>query len=87
MAMVISFDVGFTERCSSPIWFSTGPEQTPTHWKQTILWLNDENQQKLMVLLIFLYLSQPFNQLQCDYYSRIIIEHFVYYLVYKVAAI
>ncbi|KAG5179000.1 S-adenosyl-L-methionine-dependent methyltransferase [Tribonema minus] len=38
-ALVVSFDIGFTAQCTEPVWFSTGMQAEPTHWKQTLLWL------------------------------------------------
>ncbi|KAF0759345.1 hypothetical protein AaE_003719 [Aphanomyces astaci] len=29
-----SFDVGFEDKLTNPLWFSTGAEATPTHWQQ-----------------------------------------------------
>lgn len=40
-ALVIWFDVGF-ESCHTPVRFSTGPNSRATHWKQTVLYLEDE---------------------------------------------
>ncbi|CAI5481353.1 unnamed protein product [Closterium sp. Yama58-4] len=37
---VAYFDVGFT-KCHKPIGFSTGPKSRGTHWKQTVLYLED----------------------------------------------
>lgn len=47
----ISFDIGFTHKChkSTSVWFSTGPQSTPTHWKQTLLWLNPRARPTLKV--------------------------------------
>ncbi|CAI6008859.1 unnamed protein product [Closterium sp. NIES-65] len=39
-ALVAYFDVGFT-KCHKPIGFSTGPKSRGTHWKQTVLYLED----------------------------------------------
>lgn len=39
-ALVAYFDVSFT-KCHKPIGFSTGPKARPTHWKQTVLYLED----------------------------------------------
>ncbi|KAH7280658.1 hypothetical protein KP509_36G007700 [Ceratopteris richardii] len=40
-ALVAYFDVSFT-KCHKPIGFSTGPRSRPTHWKQTVLYLEDD---------------------------------------------
>lgn len=39
-AMVLWFDITFSA-CHKPISFSTGPASTCTHWKQTVLYLDD----------------------------------------------
>lgn len=39
-ALVAYFDVSFT-KCHKPIGFSTGPKARPTHWKQTVMYLED----------------------------------------------
>ncbi|MCO5606897.1 hypothetical protein L7F22_061088 [Adiantum nelumboides] len=39
-ALVAYFDVSFT-KCHKPTGFSTGPKARPTHWKQTVLYLED----------------------------------------------
>eukprot|EP00250_Pteridium_aquilinum_P034747 c8041_g1_i1 orf=211-1374(-) len=39
-ALVAYFDVSFT-KCHKPVGFSTGPKARPTHWKQTVLYLED----------------------------------------------
>eukprot|EP00245_Coleochaete_scutata_P011689 TRINITY_DN4388_c0_g1_i4.p1 TRINITY_DN4388_c0_g1~~TRINITY_DN4388_c0_g1_i4.p1 ORF type:complete len:307 (+),score=44.90 TRINITY_DN4388_c0_g1_i4:341-1261(+) len=39
-ALVAYFDVGFT-KCHKPLSFSTGPTKRQTHWKQTVLYLED----------------------------------------------
>ena len=39
-ALVTFFNVEFT-RCHKKIWFSTGPDHHPTHWKQTTFYLHD----------------------------------------------
>lgn len=39
-ALVAYFDVAFT-KCHKPVGFSTGPKARPTHWKQTVLYLED----------------------------------------------
>ncbi|GJP61967.1 hypothetical protein CLOP_g19084 [Closterium sp. NIES-67] len=39
-ALVAYFDVGFT-KCHKPVGFSTGPKSRSTHWKQTVLYLED----------------------------------------------
>merc|ERR1712216_401439 len=33
------FDVEFSEGCQSPVFFCTSPRNTPTHWKQTLFYL------------------------------------------------
>eukprot|EP00050_Salpingoeca_kvevrii_P003553 m.227347 g.227347 ORF g.227347 m.227347 type:complete len:558 (+) comp10849_c1_seq14:4415-6088(+) len=33
------FDILFEAGCDDPVYFSTGPEATPTHWKQTVFLL------------------------------------------------
>lgn len=38
-SFVISFDVGFERGMVTPVIFSTGVQSTPTHWKQTTLWI------------------------------------------------
>eukprot|EP00735_Rhodelphis_limneticus_P008481 TRINITY_DN2149_c0_g1::TRINITY_DN2149_c0_g1_i1::g.12877::m.12877 TRINITY_DN2149_c0_g1::TRINITY_DN2149_c0_g1_i1::g.12877 ORF type:complete len:514 (+),score=139.54,sp/Q54EF2/ANM1_DICDI/46.22/2e-93,Methyltransf_31/PF13847.1/2.3e-11,PrmA/PF06325.8/1.8e+03,PrmA/PF06325.8/3.8e-10,Methyltransf_18/PF12847.2/1.2e-09,Methyltransf_26/PF13659.1/8.8e-09,Methyltransf_11/PF08241.7/1.5e-08,MTS/PF05175.9/3.1e-07,Methyltransf_23/PF13489.1/5.7e-07,PRMT5/PF05185.11/2.7e-06,Methyltransf_12/PF08242.7/0.00014,Methylt len=39
-ALVCYFDIGFVRGCDqNPVYFSTSPSHTPTHWKQTILFL------------------------------------------------
>lgn len=38
-ALVAFFDVAFTA-CHTPVHFSTGPASRPTHWKQTVLYLD-----------------------------------------------
>ena len=38
-ALVAFFDVSFTA-CHTPVRFSTGPASRPTHWKQTVLYLD-----------------------------------------------
>eukprot|EP00249_Psilotum_nudum_P007787 c20816_g1_i1 orf=302-1138(-) len=40
-ALVAYFDVSFTH-CHKPTGFSTGPKSRPTHWKQTVLYLEDD---------------------------------------------
>ena len=40
-ALVGYFDTLFESGCSNPVYFSTGPEVTPTHWKQTVLYLEN----------------------------------------------
>eukprot|EP00238_Polyblepharides_amylifera_P003725 CAMPEP_0196584850 /NCGR_PEP_ID=MMETSP1081-20130531/48704_1 /TAXON_ID=36882 /ORGANISM="Pyramimonas amylifera, Strain CCMP720" /LENGTH=375 /DNA_ID=CAMNT_0041906207 /DNA_START=245 /DNA_END=1372 /DNA_ORIENTATION=+ len=40
-ALVAYFDV-FFNGCHKPIGFSTGPQMRPTHWKQTVFYLEDE---------------------------------------------
>ncbi|KAL6535003.1 Protein arginine N-methyltransferase 1.1 [Orobanche hederae] len=39
-ALVAYFDVSFT-KCHKPMGFSTGPKSRCTHWKQTVLYLED----------------------------------------------
>lgn len=39
-ALVAYFDVSFT-KCHKPTGFSTGPKARPTHWKQTVMYLED----------------------------------------------
>jgi len=39
-AFVVYFDIEFS-KCHKPIFFSTGPHSTYTHWKQTVFYLND----------------------------------------------
>ncbi|KAL0242771.1 hypothetical protein GEMRC1_005334 [Eukaryota sp. GEM-RC1] len=39
-ALVVHFDVGFTHGHS--LWFSTGPDCPPTHWKQTVFYLDQD---------------------------------------------
>ena len=39
MGFVIGFDCDFNEQCENPIVLKTGPESTPTHWKQTTVYL------------------------------------------------
>lgn len=39
-ALVAYFDVSFT-KCHKTVGFSTGPKARPTHWKQTVLYLED----------------------------------------------
>lgn len=39
-AFVVYFDIEFS-KCHKPIFFSTGPHATYTHWKQTVFYLND----------------------------------------------
>eukprot|EP00246_Nothoceros_aenigmaticus_P009630 TRINITY_DN252_c0_g1_i1.p1 TRINITY_DN252_c0_g1~~TRINITY_DN252_c0_g1_i1.p1 ORF type:complete len:386 (+),score=66.28 TRINITY_DN252_c0_g1_i1:257-1414(+) len=39
-ALVAYFDVSFT-KCHKPTSFSTGPKSRPTHWKQTVMYLED----------------------------------------------
>ncbi|KAH9604916.1 hypothetical protein KSS87_018641 [Heliosperma pusillum] len=39
-ALVAYFDVSFT-KCHKPLGFSTGPRSRATHWKQTVLYLED----------------------------------------------
>jgi protein arginine N-methyltransferase 3 len=36
------FDSFFAQMTENPIQFSTGPWTTPTHWKQTIFYLNEK---------------------------------------------
>eukprot|EP01083_Nonionella_stella_P029384 80890_1 len=38
-AMVVYFDIGFEAGCENQVHFSTGPEATLTHWKQTVFYL------------------------------------------------
>jgi type I protein arginine methyltransferase len=38
-ALVAFFDVEFS-KCHKPVSFSTGPSNRPTHWKQTVLYLD-----------------------------------------------
>jgi hypothetical protein len=33
------FDILFEQGCDNPVYFSTGPEATPTHWKQTVFYI------------------------------------------------
>lgn len=40
--LVVSFDINFDFRGTTPISFSTGCQTTPTHWKQTTLWFDPE---------------------------------------------
>ena len=35
-ALLLSFDIDFTQDCSHCVSFSTGAQATPTHWKQTV---------------------------------------------------
>ena len=35
----VHFDIGFVKGLPVPVYFSTGPEATPTHWKQTLFYL------------------------------------------------
>lgn len=39
-ALVVYFDVTFSA-CHTPIWFSTGPMDNYTHWKQTVFYLEN----------------------------------------------
>lgn len=39
-AYVVYFDITFAD-CFKPIYFSTSPNHTPTHWKQTVFYLKD----------------------------------------------
>jgi len=39
-ALVVYFDIEFS-KCHKPIYFSTGPRSRYTHWKQTVLYLED----------------------------------------------
>jgi len=39
-AIVTFFNIEFS-RCHKKIWFSTGPDHSPTHWKQTTFYLQD----------------------------------------------
>lgn len=39
-ALVAYFDVEFSA-CHKPLRFSTGPESRPTHWKQTVFYLDE----------------------------------------------
>lgn len=39
-AYVVYFDITFTD-CHKPVYFSTAPDHTPTHWKQTVFYLKD----------------------------------------------
>ncbi|CAM6094951.1 unnamed protein product [Calypogeia fissa] len=39
-ALVAYFDVTFS-KCHKPTGFSTGPKSRPTHWKQTVMYLED----------------------------------------------
>ncbi|KAK5874364.1 hypothetical protein PBY51_019313 [Eleginops maclovinus] len=38
-AIVGYFDIFFDKGCSNKVWFSTGPQATKTHWKQTVFLL------------------------------------------------
>lgn len=38
-ALCVHFDIGFENGLESPVFFSTGPKATPTHWKQTYFFL------------------------------------------------
>jgi protein arginine N-methyltransferase 3 len=35
----VHFDIGFVKGLPEPVYFSTGPKATPTHWKQTLFYL------------------------------------------------
>lgn len=37
--LVISFDIDFSKDCANVVSFSTGCQSAPTHWYQTVLWL------------------------------------------------
>jgi protein arginine N-methyltransferase 1 len=39
-ALVAYFDIEFS-KCHKPVYFSTGPEDRYTHWKQTVFYLED----------------------------------------------
>eukprot|EP01101_Sappina_pedata_P001050 TRINITY_DN11163_c0_g1_i1.p1 TRINITY_DN11163_c0_g1~~TRINITY_DN11163_c0_g1_i1.p1 ORF type:complete len:332 (+),score=189.38 TRINITY_DN11163_c0_g1_i1:1338-2333(+) len=39
-ALVVYFDIEFND-CEVPVKFSTGPHATPTHWKQTVFYLDE----------------------------------------------
>jgi len=39
-AFVASFDIEFS-KCHKPVFFSTSPQATYTHWKQTVFYMND----------------------------------------------
>eukprot|EP01135_Chromosphaera_perkinsii_P008090 Nk52_evm6s1129 gene=Nk52_evmTU6s1129 len=40
-ALVGYFDSFFETGCENPVYFSTGPDATSTHWKQTVLYLEN----------------------------------------------
>jgi len=37
--LCVYFDINFETNLSAPVFFSTGPAATPTHWKQTLFYL------------------------------------------------
>lgn len=37
---VVHFDIGFELDCTAPVFFSTSPQHEPTHWEQTLLFLD-----------------------------------------------
>ena len=39
-AILSYFDIVFEAGCETPVIFSTGPDVTPTHWKQTVFYLS-----------------------------------------------
>lgn len=41
--LVVSFDIAFDPPNTIPVYFSTGCQSEPTHWKQTILWIDPVN--------------------------------------------
>ena len=48
-ALVVYFDTDFNYGPGEDVSFSTGPEATPTHWKQTVFWLRDAPKESLAV--------------------------------------
>ena len=40
-AFVLYFDIDFLKDCTSPVFFSTGPFVEPTHWMQTLLYVEN----------------------------------------------
>lgn len=41
--LVVSFDIAFDLPKTTPVYFSTGCQSEPTHWKQTTLWIDPIN--------------------------------------------
>jgi protein arginine N-methyltransferase 1 len=38
-AFMSYFDVAFEHKCQTPVYMTTGAASAPTHWKQTVLYL------------------------------------------------